>query len=40
LRACHIDEHHADALGLVEAPPELGNFEQGWRAIHGIPADE
>lgn len=30
----------AGALGLVEVPPELGNFEQGWREIHGIQPDE
>lgn len=30
----------AGMLGLVEAPPELGNFEQGWRAVWGVPPDE
>jgi len=31
----------AGMLGLVEPPPDpLGNFEQGWRSIHGTPPDE
>ena len=30
----------AGALGLVEPPPGLGNFDQGWRAVWGIPPDE
>lgn len=27
-------------LGLVEAPPGLGNFEQGWRALWNVPPGE
>jgi hypothetical protein len=30
----------AGALGLVEPPQELGNFEQGWRSIFGVPPDD
>jgi hypothetical protein len=30
----------AGMLGLVEAPPDLGNFEQGWRAVWGVPPNE
>lgn len=30
----------AGMLGLVEAPPNLGNFEQGWRAVWDVPPDE
>ncbi len=30
----------AGALGLVEAPSVLGNFERGWRDIWGVPPDE
>lgn len=26
----------ASALGLKEAPPGLGDFDEGWRAIHGV----
>jgi hypothetical protein len=30
----------AGALGLVEPPPSVGSFEQGWRQIHGVSPDE
>ncbi len=31
---------YAGMLGLVEPPPSLGNFDQGWRAINGQPPNE
>jgi len=29
-------EPTASALGYVEAPAELGDFDEGWRAVHGF----
>lgn len=31
---------YAGMLGLVDTAPGMGNFEQGWRAVHGVPPDE
>lgn len=31
---------YAGMLGLVDIAPGLGNFEHGWRAVHGVPPDE
>jgi hypothetical protein len=36
----NVIQTFAAMLGLVEAPPDLGNFEQGWRDIFGVPPDE
>ena len=29
-------EPTASALGFVEAPPGLGDFDEGWRALEGV----
>jgi hypothetical protein len=31
---------YAGMLGLVDTAPGMGNFEQGWRDVHGVPPDE
>jgi hypothetical protein len=31
---------YAGMLGLVDAAPSVGNFEQGWRAIQGMPPSD
>jgi hypothetical protein len=31
---------YAGMLGLFEPPPNLGNFDAGWRAIHREPPDD
>jgi hypothetical protein len=30
-------EVFAGILGLIEVPPGLGDFDEGWRAIHNLP---
>ena len=29
-----VSEPYASMLGLIEAPPEVGDFDEGWRAIN------